>query len=173
MYAVVGCTECSALWLLDGRPDRSECPRCGRSHSTDRLKRFVETDDKDHAREVRASMLANRQGAGDAFAELDSIDEMEAQLDDAGIDDETYLEASGLDPDAVQDGAEELHSGGSSRSKQEIVRDGLAELDRPTEAELIDYAAEHGVGESYVRDAVEKLVRRGELSEHRGEYRLL
>ena len=55
MYAVVGCSECSALWILDGQPDRTECPRCGRSHSADRLKRFVETDDKDHAREVRAS----------------------------------------------------------------------------------------------------------------------
>ena len=98
---------------------------------------------------------------------------MEAQLDDAGIDDETYLEASGLDPTAVETGAEEQLERGSSRSRKEIVRDAVDALDQPTEAAVIAYAAEHGVDEDYVRTALQKLVRRGEASEHRGEYRLL
>jgi DNA-binding IclR family transcriptional regulator len=49
----------------------------------------------------------------------------------------------------------------------------LREQDAPTEASVVDYATERGVPAAYVRDALDKLVRRGEVTESDGTYRLL
>jgi hypothetical protein len=171
MYAVVGCGECGALWIVEGHPDSSQCPRCGKTRKYEKRREFVTTDDEDHAREVRASMLAARQGQDEAFAELDSFAELDAQVDDAGIDDDTYLAESGIDPEAVAE-AGERDSGGSS-SREETVRDALRELDEPTEGDIVAYASERDVPEEYTRTALQKLVRAGEVSESRGTYRLL
>jgi hypothetical protein len=170
MYAVVGCDECYALWIVEGAPERSECPRCGRTRRHEKRRKFVTTEDGDHAREVRASMLAARSGHGDAFAELDSFAQLEERVESAGVDDETYLEESGVDPDAVADAAE---SGGESQSRQAVVREALRELDEPTERQVVGYAEERGVPPGYTERALRKLVRAGEASEHRGSYRLL
>ena len=174
MYAVVGCSECSNLWIIEGRSETTQCPRCGSRRAYEKRKKFVETDDAAHARDVRASMLANRQGEGEAFAELDSFDALEDEVADGVVDDDEYLEESGLDVDEVS-AAGERDPRGPSRggSKKEIVEGALEELDRPTEDEVIEYAGEHGVSAEYVRDALEKLVRRGEVSESRGRYRRL
>jgi hypothetical protein len=174
MYALVGCTECSALWIIDGRPDRTTCPRCDRSHQTTSLKKFVETEDKPHAREVRASMLATRQDEGEAFAQLDHVEEQEARLEDAGIDDETYLAASGLDPESISGGADRATDRGSgSGSHREIVVSAIDELDPATEERILEHATEAGVPSASVRRALEKLRRRGEVTLDGGEYRVL
>ncbi|PSP56086.1 replication protein H [Halobacteriales archaeon QS_1_67_19] len=176
MYAVVGCSDCGALKIVEGRPETTQCPRCGKRRKFEKLRKFVETDDEDHAREVRASMLANRQDEGEAFAELDSFAEMEARVEDAGIDDDEYLEASGVDTDEVAAAAERVEDRSASTrgtSRKETVLAALRELDRPTEDEVVAYAGERGVPDDYVRDALEKLTRRGEVSESRGRYRLL
>jgi hypothetical protein len=170
MYAVVGCGECQALWIVEGRPERSQCPRCGTTRQYEKRREFVTTDDEDHAREVRASMLAARQDQNEAFAELDSFAELETQVETAGIDDETYLTESGIDAEAVAEAGEaDRHS----QSREEIVREGLRELDTPDEADVVAYASERGVPASYTRNALTKLVRAGEVSENRGTYRLL
>ena len=176
MYAVVGCSDCGALKIVEGRPETTQCPRCGKRKQFKKLKKFVETDDENHAREVRSSMLANRRGEGDAFAELDSFAEMEHQLDDAGISDEEFLEASGIDTEEVAAAAERVEQRSASTrggSRKETVRDALRELDRPMEDEVVEFAGERGVPADYVRDALEKLARHGEVSESRGRYRLL
>lgn len=171
MYAVVGCGECEMLWIVEGRPETSQCPRCGKTRKYKKRKQFVTTDDEDHAREVRASMLAARSGYDEEFAALDSFAELDAQLDSVGIDDETYLEASGIDADEVQAAGERDTSGRQSR--KEVVTEAVRELDDPTEDEIIDYAAERGVPPEYTERALVKLVRAGEVSENRGTYRLL
>jgi DNA replicative helicase MCM subunit Mcm2 (Cdc46/Mcm family) len=176
MYAVVGCSDCGALKIVEGRPETTQCPRCGKRRKFEKLKKFVETDDEDHAREVRASMLANRRGEGEAFAELDSFSEMEDQVDAAGMDDDEYLEASGIDSEEVAEAAERAENRSASTrggSRKETVLDALRELDRPSEDEVVEFAGERGVPADYVREALEKLVRRGEVSESRGRYRLL
>ncbi|OIB57585.1 DUF5817 domain-containing protein [Natrialba sp. SSL1] len=174
MYAVVGCSECSNLWIIEGRSETTQCPRCGARRPYERRKKFVETDDANHAREVRASMLANRQGQGEAFADLDSFEALESDVADGVVDDTEYLEESGLDVDEVE-AAGDRDPRGSTRSgsKKEIVERALAELDAPTEDEVISYAGERGVSADYVRRALEKLTRQGTVSESRGEYRLL
>ncbi|MFC7167533.1 DUF5817 domain-containing protein [Halospeciosus flavus] len=175
MYSVVGCSDCDALWVVDGRPETTKCPRCGKTEQFATRKQFVTTDDRDHAREVRASMLAARQGHGDAFAALDSVAEMETYLDDVGVSDDEYLERSGLDTDEVNEAGDRLDSGAGSgsRSRKEVVTDALDELDGPTEADVVDYATDHGVPAEYARKALEKLVRAGEASESGGRYRRL
>lgn len=119
-------------------------------------------------------MLANRQGEGDAFAELDSYAEMERQVDGAGVDDETYLEDSGVDTDAVSAAADRAEQGATrGSSRKETVTNALRNLDEPTEDDIVAYAEERGVPASYTRKALTKLVRAGKASESRGQYRLL
>lgn len=176
MYAVVGCSDCGALNVVEGSPETTQCPRCGKRRQFEKLKTFVETDDEDRAREVRASMLADRQGEDDAFADLDSFAAMDDRVDEVGPSDEEYLGAAGVDPDAVADAAERAEDRSAStrgQSREETVRTALRELDRPTEDDVIAFAGERGVPADYVREALEKLVRAGEVSENRGEYRLL
>ncbi|ARS91436.1 DUF5817 domain-containing protein [Natrarchaeobaculum aegyptiacum] len=174
MYAVVGCSECSNLWIIEGRSKTTQCPRCGARRAYEKRKKFVETDDRDHAREVRASMLANRQGEGEAFASLPSYSDLEAEVEDGVVDDAEYLEASGLDVEELEAAGERDQRGSTGGgSKREIVEQALADLDRPTEDEVVEYASEYGVSRAYVTDALEKLVRQGTVSENRGQYRLL
>ncbi|MCU4924484.1 DUF5817 domain-containing protein [Halobacteria archaeon AArc-dxtr1] len=173
-YAVVGCSECSHLWLLEGRSETTQCPRCGSRRPYERRKKFVETDDIDHAREVRASMLANRQGEGDAFAAVDSFADLESAVEDGVVDDDEYLAASGLDVESVAAAGErDPRQPATQGSRKEIVERALDELDRPTEDDVIEYAGERGVPADYVQTALEKLVRRGAASESQGRYRSL
>ncbi|WP_254522608.1 DUF5817 domain-containing protein [Natrinema caseinilyticum] len=174
MYAVVGCSECSNLWLIEGRSETTQCPRCGSRKAYEKRKKFVETDDAAHARDVRASMLANRQGEGDAFARLDSFADLEDDVADGVVDESEYLAESGLDVEEVKAAGERDPRGPTRNgSKTEIVKGSLEALDRPTEDEIVAYARERGVSAEYVRNALEKLTRRGVISESRGRYRLL
>lgn len=174
MYAVVGCGNCNTFWVVEGRPETTGCPRCGKRHRFERLKRFAETSDPDEARQARAALLADREGYDDAFADLDSFADMDAQADESVINDRTYLEAAGLDSEAVADAGRRAERGTeTSPSRTEVVTDALSTLDRPTEREIVAYAAERGVPTEYAERALEKLRRRGDISETRGEYRLL
>jgi adenylate kinase family enzyme len=173
MYAVVGCDECSALWIVEGRPDTSQCPRCSRTRNHEKRRKFVTTEDEDHAREVRSSMLAARQGHDELFAELDSFAELDDQVEAAGIDDETYLAESGVDTDEVEAAADRLDSTAGSTSREEVVREALRELEEPTEPAVVSYAKRHDVSSSYTERALQKLLETGEVSQSQGVYRLL
>ncbi len=171
MYAVVGCSDCEALWVVEGRPETTECRRCGTRHRFDLLERFVETDDRAAAREARARMLAERSGEAEAFEGVPSFDELETETESAGVDDEEYLRRSGVDADAVAAAGERVTRSGGSRSRREVVLDAVREQDAPTEREVVAYAEARGVPAEAARDLLEKLVRAGEATEHRGEYR--
>ncbi|MEF8786070.1 MAG: DUF5817 domain-containing protein [Haloarculaceae archaeon] len=174
MYAVVGCGECSALWIVEGHPETSQCPRCGTTRKYKKRREFVTTDDENHAREVRSSMLATRQDMGDAFAGLDSFAEMDSYVDDSGIDDETYLQESGVDTDAVAAAAERTKRGsGGTQSRKETVTQALRALESPDEEAVVAYASERGVPAEYTRKTLQKLVRAGDATENGGQYRLL
>jgi len=175
MYAVVGCTDCHALWLLSD-PDAAEtatCPRCGRRHRTAGLKRFVTAEDRETAREARAAMLADAADATDAFESTPSVAEMEATSDDAVVDDVEYLDAAGIDPDDVAAAGERSGQRSGSRSRPEIVRDALRDLDEPDESDVVAYATDHGVPADAAVDLLDRLVRRGDATERGGTYRLL
>lgn len=173
MYAVVGCSNCQALWVVEGRPETTGCPRCRTRHSFEKLKKFATTEDRDAARDARSRLLAERQGHGAAVDDLDSFAEMEGYLDQAGTPDDEYLSGSGLDPDEVEAAGERATQTHRSRSRREVVLDAVDEQDGPDEAAVVAYADEHGVPADYVRSALEKLVRAGEVSESGGTYRRL
>jgi hypothetical protein len=170
MYAVVGCSSCGALWMLEGRQETARCPRCETTHRYGKLKRFVETDDPDHAREVRASMLASRGGDADAFAAVDSFADLESQVEAPVVDDEQYLEGSGLDSEeiAAVDAPDE-----PSKSRREVVLEAVERCEEPTAESIASHATDRGVPAEYVDRALEKLVRGGELTESGGRYRRL
>ncbi|WP_144921468.1 DUF5817 domain-containing protein [Halorubrum salsamenti] len=176
MYAVVGCNECAEMWLLtDPRTsDSAGCPRCGKTHQTAKLKRFFESEDREAAREARAALLAKKRDESAAFAELDHVSELERAVDEAGIDDREYLEASGIDADAVGEAGVRAEGGGSnSRSRTEIVRDAVETVDDPTEENVVARAGDHGIPTEAAREILTRLARRGELSESGGRYRVL
>lgn len=176
MYAVVGCNNCANIWLLSDADaaKTANCSRCGKTHQTRKLRRFFESEDHAEARQARAAILAGKQGANEAFQAVDSVAEMERQLDESATGDREYLERSGFDTATIDDAeAAGDVSQQSSRSRQEVVTDALRERDRPTADEIIAYATEHGVPAEATREMLEKLTRRGAVSESRGRYRLL
>lgn len=176
MYAVVGCNNCSNIWLLSDADaaQTANCSRCGKTHQTRKLRRFFESDDHAEARQARAAILAGKQGANDEFQNVDSVAEMERQLDESGIGDREFLERSGFGTAQIDEieAASDV-SQTSSRSRQDIVTDAIREYDRPTEEEIVAYATDHGVPAEAARTLLEKLTQRGEASESRGRYRLL
>ncbi len=176
MYAVVGCTDCANMWLLrDARTsETARCSRCGRTHRTAKLKRFFESEDREAAREARAALLAKKHGDSEAFAAVDHVADLERAVEDAGVDDREYLERSGLDADEVFEAGARVEGGGSgSRSRDEVVRDAVRETEKPTADAVVSYATDRGVPADAARDLLEKLTRRGDLSESRGRYRVL
>lgn len=175
MYSVVGCGACGALKIVEGEPKTTGCPRCGKRLTFRKLRKFAQTDDPDAARQARAELLADRQDHGDRFATLDSFVEMEDQTDRDIVDDVTYLESGGIDPDEVAQAARRAEGGKgtSGGGRKETIHEALRALDQPTESEIVDYAEERGVPPEYVRKALQKLVRAGEVTETNGRYRTL
>jgi hypothetical protein len=99
---------------------------------------------------------------------------MDEYVDDAVVSDDEYLASAGIDTTEVEaagERAEQSASGSMSRKKR--VLQSLCDLDAPTEAEVVDYCADHGVPADYVRATLAKLVQSGEASESRGRYRSL
>jgi len=173
MYAVVGCSECSALWVLEGDPETSECPQCGSRRPREKRRVFHRSEDADEAREARGRLLAERQGEADAFASVDPFGDLDGALDAAGPDDETYLEASGLDPEAVAAAGERATEPRERRSREETVREALRELEAPDADTVAAYCADHGVGPDDATTVLEKLRQAGEVTRRDGAYRLL
>ncbi|ERH13621.1 MAG: hypothetical protein J07HB67_02662 [halophilic archaeon J07HB67] len=172
MYAVVGCTECGGYWLLADPDDQdtANCPTCGRTHQTANLKRFYTSDDRQAAVEIRSRLLAEKRGETEQFETVADAAELERAVESGtGLDDREYLDRSGVDPDAVGE-AGDVSSGGS-RSREEIVRAGVAERDDRESA--VSYATDHGVPREAAADLLDRLLRRGEATDAGEGIRLL
>ncbi|MFB6294097.1 MAG: DUF5817 domain-containing protein [Halonotius sp.] len=176
MYAVVGCSDCGTLWLLadPSTSESAQCQRCGRTHQTAKLKHLFESEDRAAAREARSALLAKKRGESAAFADVDHVSELEQQADTAAVDDEEYLEAAGIDAEAVAAAAES--TGDQPSSDDDIVRAAVREAgedDQPAEAAIVAYATDRGVPAEKARKLLERLCREGEASKDDGRYRLL
>lgn len=174
MYAVVGCNRCGSLWVVEGRPEHTACPRCETRHRFRKLKKFAEAATADAAREARSRLLATRGGYEDQLDGFGDFSTMGEDAEGAVVSDEEFLGESGIDADAVAEAGERAGTGqGGSRSRRQVVLDALDELDRPTEAAVLEYATDAGVPPEYVEAALERLQRRGEVTESGGRYRRL
>lgn len=166
MYRVVGCRACGALWIVADRPETTGCPRCGTRHRFGALHAFYETEDEAAARRARAALLAERAGHGGAVDDLDP-----GRLDAVGVPEEALLDASGVDVGAVAEAGERAMAGpAKAAAKREVVFAALDALERPTEAEVVGYAADRDVPPEAVSDVLAKLVYAGEVTESGGRY---
>jgi hypothetical protein len=172
VYSVVGCRECDALWIVEGRPETTSCPRCRTRHPFDRLKRFAQDEDETVVREARTRLLARRQGDDAALADLDGYEALGIEAENAGIDDGEYLDRVGVDTDAVAEAAGD-DATTNSESRTEIVRRGVRELDAPTAEAVVDFASDRDVPRDRAREVLDRMVRAGELTETDGQYRAL
>lgn len=176
MYAVVGCGECQALWIVEGKPERSQCPRCSKTRPFSSRRAFVTTDDKAHAREMRSRLLAAEAGHEETYERAGTVAELAEQAASAGVDDDSYLEGMGLDPAAIEASVD--HGGTDSRSRTEIVRDAITTLEnapdeQPTRETIREYANEYGIPVDYTERMLEKMRQQGEVCANDGVYRLL
>ena len=169
MYAVVGCGNCEALWVVADAPETTACPRCGKR------RRFAETDDEADARRARAALLAERSGHADATEAVEVAGDPGAPGDAAGVTDEEYLAGAGVDVEAVEGAGARAGRGDrpDRAPRDRIVRECLRDLEEPSAEEVVGCADARGVPPEATRDLLERLVRAGEASENRGRYRLV
>lgn len=168
MYTVVGCPECRALWTVEDRPETTRCPRCRTRHQFGGLKALAETETSEAAARARSALLAERADEG-TF-----LDPAEIDPEDVGVSDEEFLDAAGVDVDAVDEAARRAtESTHRSRSRRRVVRDALEELEEPTAERVRAYGADAGVPSEDVDEVLERLGRAGEVVERDGVYRLL
>lgn len=174
MYAVVGCGQCSALWIVEDEPETTGCPRCGTRHRFASLRRLAETADEAAARQARGALLAERSGVGEPLDSVPTRDDLPDDFTPA-VSDEEYLAGAGIDPDAVAAAGERAEGGDRpvGRSRVGVVRQALRDLDAPTAAAVADYAAERGISEPAAVGVLDRLVDAGEVTETDGVYRLL
>jgi predicted Rossmann fold nucleotide-binding protein DprA/Smf involved in DNA uptake len=167
MYAVVGCSNCRALWVVEDRPETSRCPRCRTRHRFERLKTFAETESADAAARARSELLAERADEGE-FVDPAAVD-----TDTVGMSEEAFLAASGLDAEEVAASGDRRAPGKGSRSRRQVVLEALEAHQAPTDDEVRAYAADHGVEAADVDRALSKLERAGEVTRSGGAYRRL
>lgn len=184
MYAVVGCSECSALWIVETGAESSQCPRCGTTRPLAKRANLATAEDEDRARDLRTQLLAERR---DVDADVASFTALADDVEAAGIDDETYLAGSGLDPEAVAAAGDRADGGragskgggtagadsGGSGNRREVVEAALRSQEAPTRADVVAYATERDVPADAARSILDKLVTAGEATERDGVYRLL
>jgi hypothetical protein len=173
VYAVVGCSDCSGLWIVTDlrAQETATCARCGSRHRTAKLRRLFEAENRQTAVEARAKMLARRAGEGEAFESVD-----DAAAANAGLDDDEFLAASGLDPDAVAAAGERAEQGSGSTGagdRASVVRAAVSELDDPDADAVVEYATDRGVPTDAARDLLDRLYDRGEVRRVDGGYRPL
>lgn len=181
MYAVVGCSECAALWIVETGAESSQCPRCGTTRPLAKRAKLATAEDEDRARDLRTQLLAERR---DVDGDVASFTALADDVEVAGIDDETYLAGSGLDPEAVATAGDEAEGGlatgtgggtpsGGSASRREVIEGSLQSLDAPTRDDVVAYATDRGVPADDARSILDKLVSAGEATERDGVYRRL
>lgn len=84
-YAVLGCCECSCLWIHDRHQDTSttQCRRCGTTHHLRSRQPVATADEIVIARELRSQALAQRADQLEAYDELvDDWATLEEQAED-------------------------------------------------------------------------------------------
>lgn len=130
-YHVVGCSECSSLWILNDESEQSAvCPTCETQHSRHLLKNFASREDREEAAQVRSALLAKR--AGYADSDFDSYRVQRDQAEAPIVDDRELLEGLGLEDDLVSQLTGEDQSSSTKTDRALTERpDGGPDVDVP------------------------------------------
>lgn len=67
VYSVIECGDCTAIWIVEGTPDTTACPRCDTRHQFDAMRPLSTHEDKAGATAARGAILADRSDHGDEF----------------------------------------------------------------------------------------------------------
>lgn len=171
MYAVVGCRECRALWLVEGRPDTTRCPRCGTRRKFDRLRKLAETDDQVEARRARSALLSARQD-DDASSTTNQSDQTTGNRQNQGRGPcQPPVEGTAGSPRVG--GTETTAHPPSGSSRVDVIRTALRVLESPDEAAVVSYATDRGIDPDAAADVLRQLVRSGEVTRQENCYRLV
>jgi len=161
MYTVVVCPECrTGVWFVKNQPDRTSCIHCGHTRKFKRFQHCHTTDDSEEARIAVAEVRAKINDQMDLFEETYEAGVLH---DDPDSFFDTESEAGAYFDEKV----EQLHSnnGASSRSEQDIIRDGIRTQDYPSREEVVSYASEHSVDSEKTEHVLRKLVNQGKVIE--------
>lgn len=173
MYAVVGCSDCRALWIVQDTPETTACPRCGTTRAFTDKKKLYTAEDPDAAREARARLVAQRRGHDSTYADMPDFAAMEQAASEAGPSDTEYLAGSDIDPTEVAAAGTRAGSNPGSSSRHEVVQNAVRDLEHPTTDAILAYASDRGVPEDAAREILQKLRSKGIVSETDGIYRML
>lgn len=167
MYEVVGCGDCGTLWVHEGDTETTTCRGCRRRIATEKLRTLATAKTVEEARELRSRLLAERAADGDLVA---GYGETATAADAAGMPDDDYLSAMGVDLAEVE-AAGEAPESRRRGTDAEIVLETVATLEEATRGAVRSEAAERGVDE--VEQVLERLTAAGEITVEGGTYRRL
>jgi len=164
MYTVVVCSECQCVWIVNGRPERSKCRRCGKNRLFKKLKKYSQHEDAEVAKLARAKTQAVIDDQKEHFERAFERGVLQEEIDQA-INDDEYLSGLGLDADEIENAAEEiLESPRERNSEKKIVRKAVKDQGSPTIDDVLDYAKEYELSESKAILCLERILRSGDLS---------
>lgn len=93
-FAVVGCSDCSTVWIVENlrESETAACPGCRREHQTEKLRALAQADDRHAICELRARILAARAEYAEEYESEDGYADQakraEAYLDESASDTE-------------------------------------------------------------------------------------
>lgn len=167
MYAVVSCSDCRHLWIIEERPETTTCPRCGTQRGRSKRRTFARSQRVAEVRDLRSSLLADRSEATDLDQPVFST--IESEVADGVISDDRELTAAGLDPKAVADRVAPETNAGASNT--EVIERAVQTVEPATEHQILDYAVDRGLDSGTAKRLLQKLVRTGGVVQDGQEYR--
>jgi hypothetical protein len=154
-HAVVGCPECTALWIITPDPETVTCPRCRTHHPRSNLRKLATTTSKTQARELRGRLLAQQHNA-----------------DPTAIDDTSYFSLEGeLEPSDTTTQTAAEHT--LNLAKPELLKHTIQTLEDPTTDSIHHAMTTHGVDEEETTTLLEKLRHNGSIIKEHDQYRVI
>jgi len=160
-YAVVVCSECEFVRIVDQTNKTSKCGRCGKQKKMKQMKKFVTTDSQEKARLVASEVRAKQKGYEDDFHEA---------YENGEFDLSNYSGVSGPRDWVGEDGS---NNSSTSRSDKQIVLDVISDCECPTFDNIVDGASVYGLDEEKTEKLLSRLRRSGDVLKSNQEYRVL
>ena len=170
---VTVCSNCKTVFIVKKLPKTTTCRGCGKRHKFKKLKRYYQTEDKDAARKARTEFQARVRDLDDHFERAREKGVLEDTADQLITDDE-YLDAKGVDPEAVADAEERaIEATHRQKSQKDIVLDAVTEQENPNRDDVRAYAEQFGMDGEKALKKLDKFREYGEVSgTYNGPFRI-
>lgn len=167
MYTVVVCSDCKYVWIVENRPDTSQCRRCRKRRKFAVLKKYYRTDDLEAATLARAHTQAKVNNQEERFAKEIESGALEIEIDEA-VPNSDFLDQKGIDSQAISKEVENiLHKKNRiPTSKSEIVEQALSRQDATTLEEFLETATGYGLTKEESLNQLKKRYQSGVITDH-------